>query len=94
MNVNNKSIMDFYGTSFNGSNPKMTFSSDGSFQYYIAWCYGNGTFELQNDEIITNISDGDPLQGEQILIITTDNGITRIGLDQYGDGSYIFWKKS
>lgn len=94
MNVNNKSIMDFYGTSFNGSNPKMTFSSDGSFQYYIAWCYGNGTFELQNDEIITNISDGDPLQGEQTLIITTDNGITRIGLDQYGDGSYIFWKKS
>lgn len=94
MNVNNKSIMDFYGTSFNGSNPKMTFSSDGSFQYYIAWCYGNGTFELQNDEIITNISEGDPLQGEQTLIITTDNGITRIGLDQYGDGSYVFWKKS
>lgn len=71
----------------------MTFNSDGSFQYYIAWCYGNGTFDLQNNELIVNIDDGDPLQGKQKLIITNDNGVVRIGINQYEDGNYIFWKR-
>lgn len=93
MSVNSKSIMYFYGTSFHGSNHKMTFNSDGSFQYYIAWCYGNGTFDLQNNELIVNIDDGDPLQGKQKLIITNDNGVVRIGINQYEDGNYIFWKR-
>ena len=93
MEFNDMSMWDFYGTSFSDGGNKMTFGSDGSYKYYVAWCYGNGTFELQNGEIAVNLTDGDPIQGAIKLFVMTD-GVTRIALDQYGDGNLIFWIKS
>lgn len=92
-NVTGMSMWDMYGSSFSDGGNKMTFRSDGSCQYYVAWCYGNGSFALQNGEIVLNLSDGDPLTGTVRLKITKD-GVLRIGLDQYGDGNLVFWRKA
>lgn len=69
----------------------MTFNADGSFSYYVAWCYGNGTFEVSDGSIIVNLSDGDPISIE--FTVTTD-GVIRIGVDQYLDGKLVFWVKN
>lgn len=92
MDINNMSMWDFYGTSFSRSGNLMSFRSDGSYRYYVAWCYGNGTYELQNGAISINLSEGDPIEGVAKLIVTFD-GKLRIGLDQLGDGKYVYWEK-
>ena len=91
MDYNNMSMWDFYGSSFSDSGHSMKFGTDGSFEYYVAWCYGDGTYNLNGDTIQVDII-GDPLEGEYELVVTSD-GQVRIGLDQYGDGSLIFWMK-
>lgn len=93
MAFNDMSMWDLYGTSFSDSGNKMTFASDGSFSYYVAWCYGNGSFELRSGEIAVNLDDAEPIQGAMRLKVMTD-GVTRIALDQYGDGSLVFWVRS
>lgn len=90
MDYSNMSMWDFYGSSFSDGGNKMIFNSDGSFSYYVAWCYGNGTFDVQDGSIILNLSDGDP---SSIELTVTSDGEIRIGLDQYLDGKLVFWTK-
>lgn len=90
MNYNNMSMTDLYGTSFSDSNPKMVFNDDGSFTYYAAWCYGNGNYSLNSETIRLDLYDGDPVQGTTELQVYSD-GVKRIGLDQFNNGTIIFW---
>lgn len=90
MNYNNMSMTDLYGTSFSDSNPKMVFNDDGSFTYYAAWCYGNGNFALNGKTINLDLYDGDPIQGTTELQVYSD-GVKRISLDQFNNGTIIFW---
>lgn len=92
MEVNGMSMWDFYGTSFSDGDTKMVFNADGSYQYYVAWCYGNGTFSLDNGEITVNLQEGDPIQGSIKLPVIAE-GKKRIALDQGGDGKKVFWMK-
>ena len=84
------SMTDLYGTSFSDSNPKMVFNDDGSFTYYAAWCYGNGNYSLNSETIRLDLYDGDPVQGTTELQVYSD-GVKRIGLDQFNNGTIIFW---
>lgn len=92
MEYNNKSMLDFYGSSYTGSRPEMIFSEDGSFGYYVAWCYGTGTFKVENETIKVNLTEGDPNTGELELYME-EGDIPRIAFDQFGDGTKIFWKR-
>lgn len=89
----NVSMWDIYGSSFSGGENKMTFGADGAYQYYVGWCYGNGTFQIENGEIIAQLTDGDPIQGTLKLMVMKD-GVLRIALDQYEDGTLVFWTKA
>lgn len=90
MNYNKMSMWDFYGTSFSHGGNKMTFNSNGTFSYYVAWCYGYGVFDVKEGSIILNLSDGDP---DSIELTVTSDEVIRIGLDQYLDGKLVFWVK-
>ena len=92
MEYNNKSMREFYGSSYTGSRPEMIFSEDGSFGYYVAWCYGLGTFKAENETIKVNLTEGDPNTGELELYME-EGDIPRIAFDQFGDGTKIFWKR-
>lgn len=92
MEYNNKSMWDFYGSSYTGSRPEMIFSEDGSFGYYVAWCYGLGTFKMENETIKVNLTEGNPNTGELELYMEAED-IPRIVFDQFGDGTKIFWKR-
>ena len=92
MEYNNKSMREFYGSSYTGSRPEMIFSEDGSFGYYVAWCYGLGTFKAENETIKVNLTEGDPNTGELELYME-EGDIPRIAFDQLGDGTKIFWKR-
>jgi len=85
-------MLDLYGTSYTGSRPEMIFSEDGSFGYYVAWCYGTGTFKVENGKIKLNLTEGDPNTGELELYME-EGDIPRIAFDQFGDGTKIFWKR-
>lgn len=92
MAYNNKSMREFYGSSYTGSRPEMIFSEDSSFGYYVAWCYGMGTFKVENGKIKLNLTEGDPNTGEIELYMETED-VPRIAFDQFGDGTKIFWKR-
>lgn len=91
MNYNGVSLTYMYGSSIKYGN-LMTFSSDGYFSYYISFYYGSGTYTLYGNEIYVNLTDGDSGPGEMLLYVSND-GITRIAFDQYGDGNLVFWAK-
>ncbi len=87
-----KSMWDIFGSSFSDGGNQMTFSEDGSFDYYVAWCYGHGSYALTDTGLYVTITDGDP--SEDLSFVVSNDGITRIAYDVYGDGTLVFWYKT
>lgn len=92
MEITGKSMKDLYGSAYKYGNG-MTFSSDGIFEYYAGFCYGKGTYNINGEKVVVNITEGESGLGEQKLLVIKD-GVTRIAMDQYQDGDLVFWVKA
>ena len=92
MNDSGKSMWDIFGSSFSSGGHLMTFSEEGGFHYYVAWCYGNGTYQLTDNGLSAHVTDGDP-SGTFELQVSRD-GVLRLAFDILGDGTLVFWHKT
>jgi len=90
----NKSLFDLYGSSVSDSTPKMNFGFDGSFEYTVGWCYGKGSYILHESAITVTLDEGDPPFTNGFTIqICSEEGIDRLAMDQYENGTLVFWQK-
>lgn len=87
---NKMSLREMYGSSFSSSIPLMEFKEDGSFRYYIVYDYGNGSYILEEDGIIVNLTELESGEPMQKFVVDTDNQV-RIGMDN--QGLWTFWIK-
>ena len=85
---NDMSLNDLYGSSFTGES-RMTFAADGSFDYAVAWCFGRGSYTLQDGKLLVTLTEGDPETLAALYAVS--DGTVRIAMDQYGDGIPVFW---
>ena len=83
---------DLYGSAISYG-AGMTFSGDGTFSYYAGSCYGEGRFTMNGKELRVTLSKGDPDLENNVLLVD-EGDVLRIGLDQYGDGTIIWWTKN
>lgn len=93
MATNSQSMTAIYGSIINDSKPQMTFHADGSFEYYVSWCYGSGSYDLQGDTLFLTVDEGEPAKDLTATIFTAD-GEQYIALDQFGDGTLVFWSRA
>ena len=85
------SLEDFYGAVWQDENI-LQFRQDGTMYYKAGMCYGNGKYRITERGIRVEFAgeEDEDDAGFTLLILERDDGL-RIGMDQYGDGTYVYW---
>ena len=72
----------------------MRFSADASMYYKAGICYGNGTYSLTEKGVMVVYAGDEDEDDAGFNLLLVDRGDKlRIAMDQYGDGSYVYWVK-
>lgn len=87
------SLEDFYGALWEEEDI-LELKADGTVRYKAGICYGNGTYRITDQGIRVEFAgDEDEDDAGTTLLIVERGDELRIGMDQYGDGNYVYWEK-
>ena len=88
-----KTLEDIYGALWQEEDI-MRFSADASMYYKAGICYGNGTYSLTEKGVMVVYAGDEDEDDAGFNLLLVDRGDKlRIAMDQYGDGSYVYWVK-
>ena len=87
------SLEDFYGAVWEDENI-LQFEEDGSMYYKAGICYGSGKYTVTEKGVRVEFAgEEDEDDAGFTLLIVDKTDVLRIGMDQYGDGNYVYWIK-
>ena len=87
------SLEDFYGALWE-EEEFLQFNEDGTVRYKAGICYGNGVFSITENGVMVAYAGDEDEDDAGFNLLTVEQGdVLRIGMDQYGDGNYVYWVK-
>ena len=88
-----KTLEDIYGALWEEEDV-LEFSADGTMYYKAGICYGNGIYSITERGVLAEYAgEEDEDDAGFNLLIVERSDVLRIGMDQYGDGTYVYWVK-
>ena len=88
-----KTLEDIYGALWEEEDI-LQFSEDGRMYYKAGICYGNGTYNVTEKGVMVEFAgDEDEDDAGYNLLLVERSDKLRIVMDQYGDGTDVYWVK-
>ena len=86
-------LEDFYGALWEDEE-FLKFDEDGTTRYRAGICYGNGVYSITEKGVMMAYAGDEDEDDAGFNLLIVDRGdVLRIGMDQYGDGNYVYWEK-